>query len=249
MLPKARAAAQKAVELDPNLPDAHLELAQLATQNWDWQTAEREFQRTLELNPNMVEAHNGYAHYLSNMGRNEQAVAEAYRVRELDPLKLHSYASVAIILADVRRYDEAIIEIKKIHEVYPNILLNILGKSYVGKGMYREAIDVFQQRKRLGNFSSYDKMYIGMAYAGAGEREKAQAILEELEKSKEYVSPGEFAILYVALGERDKAFALLEKAYAARDLQLKHLKSELGYTPLHDDPRFQDLVKRLNLPE
>lgn len=250
MLPKARAAAQKAVELDPNLPNAHLQLAELATQNWDWQTAEREFQRTLELNPNMVEAHFGYAHYLFNMGRNEQAVAEAYRVRELDPGKLSSYARLIIILVGVGRYDEAIIKIKKVHDISPRFLLNNLGKSYLGKGMYREAIDAFQQKERLvGNLPSYDKIYLGMAYARAGEREKAQAILEELEKSKEYISPGELPILYVALGERDKAFAVLEKAYAAHDLQLQHLNSELGFDPLRDDPRFHDLLRRVGLPQ
>ncbi len=115
--------------------------------------------------------------------------------------------------------------------------------------MYREAIDVFLQRERLGNIPSYDKMYLGIAYVGAGQREKAQAILEEFEKSKEYISPGELPILYVALGERDKAFELLEKAYAAHDLQLQNLKIEFGFDPLHDDPRFKDLLRRVGSPQ
>jgi Flp pilus assembly protein TadD len=115
--------------------------------------------------------------------------------------------------------------------------------------MYAQAIAEFQEAIRLEGNSLSQQIYLGAAYARAGEREKALAILKQLETSNEYVSPGELAVLYVSLGEREKAFAALEKAYAAHDLQLQNLKIDSGLDPLHDDPRFQDLLRRVGLPQ
>ncbi len=115
--------------------------------------------------------------------------------------------------------------------------------------MFRESIAAFQEAIRLGENSPSNQIYLGAAYAGAGEREKALEILKQLETSKEYVSPGELAILYGALGEREKAFASLEKAYAAHDLQLQFLKVDPAFDSLRDDPRFQDLLRRVGLPQ
>ena len=106
-----------------------------------------------------------------------------------------------------------------------------LSYAYLDKGMYREAIDSFQEVIRRGSDNPSNQIYLGASYAGAGEREKARAILKKLETSKEYVSPGELPVLYVALGEREKAFASFEKAYAAHDLQLQYLKVEPGFRP------------------
>jgi len=114
--------------------------------------------------------------------------------------------------------------------------------------MYREAIAAYEEAIRLGNKSPSAQIYLGTAYARAGERTKAQAILRQLETSKEYVSPTELAALYGALGEREKAFTSLEKAYAARDLQLQYLKVNPNFDALRDDPRFADLVRRIGLP-
>ncbi len=251
MLPKARAAAQKAVELDENLAEAHLELANLALNDWDWKTAEREYQRTLELNPNLVAAHQSYSLYLGIMGQHEQAIDEAYRVRELDPQRLSSRSTAPFALLIARRFDESISENKKILELDQNYVpaYLVLGYAYTGKTMYREAVAAYQEAKRLGKNDLSLDIYLGTAYAGAGERGKAQAILKQLETSKEYVSSGELAILYAALDERDKAFESLEKAFAVHDLQLQYLKADPGFDSLHDDPRFQDLLRRVGLPQ
>jgi Flp pilus assembly protein TadD len=114
--------------------------------------------------------------------------------------------------------------------------------------MYPEAIAEFQEAVRLDGDTPTAQIYLGSAYARAGKREKAQAILKQLETSKEYVAPGELAVLYTSMGERDKAFASLERAYAAHDLQLQYLKVDSGFEPLRDDSRFKDLLRRVGLP-
>ncbi len=249
-LPKANAATRKALELDPNLPEAHLSMGILYMFDWNWAAAETEFKRAIELNPNLVAARNTYSAYLSTMGRHDEAIAEARRNKELDPLTLGNLVSVGNALSNARRYDEAIAEFKKVLEVDKNNYGAVywLSYTYLYKGMYREAIDSFQEAIRLGGDNPSDQIYLGAAHAKAGEREKAQAILKQLETSKEYVSPGELPVLYVALGEREKAFASFEKAYAARDLQLQFLKVDPSFDPLRDDPRFQELLRKVGFP-
>ena len=119
--------------------------------------------------------------------------------------------------------------------------------SYAGKGMYREAINEYQEAIKLGGDSPSDQIYLGAFYAKAGERRKAQEILKRLETSKEYVSPGELTVLYAALGEREQAFASLEKAYAAHDLQLQYLGADPSFDSLRDDARYKDLMRRVGL--
>ena len=249
--PKAKAAVQKALELDPNLPEAHMVMGGVYLSDLNWAAAETELKRAIELNPNSVAARSGYSGYLSIIGRHDEAIAETRRIRELDPLTLGNNVSVGLRLYQARRYDEAIAEFKKILEVDKNYFGAIYWRSYayLGKGMYREAIDSFQEAIRLGGDNPSNQIYLGASYAKAGEREKAQAILKQLETSKEYVSPGELPVLYVALGEREKAFASFEKAYSAHDLQLQFLKIEPGFDPVRGDPRFQELLKNVGFPE
>ncbi len=115
--------------------------------------------------------------------------------------------------------------------------------------MYREAVASRLESIRLGNSEPSAQIYLGSAYARAGEIDKARAILRRLETGCDYISPGELAILVAALDEREKAFALLEKAYAARDLQLQYLNADFHFDPLRDHPRFQDLVRHVGLPQ
>ncbi len=250
-LPKAESATRRALELDENLAEAHLAMATLYRTAWDWAAAEAEYKRAIELNPNLSEAHRKYADYLRIIARHEEAVADAKRSRDLDPLGLYTNIFVSDVLLTARRYDEAIVEAKKTLELDKNYIFayNLLGFTYAAKGMYREAIAAYEESNRLGDTSISMQIYLGAAYAQAGESEKAQAILKRLETSKEYVSPGELTVLYIGLGEREKAFVSLEKAYAAHDLQLQYLKADPAFDPLHDDPRFQDLLRRMNFPQ
>ncbi len=169
---------------------------------------------------------------------------------ELDPLTIHSHVTVAFTLTQARRYDEAIKECEKILEIDRTYVAAYtwLGFSYSGKGMYREAADTHLEAIRLGDLGSSTRIYLGAAYANAGEREKALVILGELETSEAYVSPGELPVLYVALGDRDKTFASFEKAFVAHDLQLQFLKVDPSFDSFRDDPRFVSLLERVGLP-
>jgi len=248
--PKAVAAARKALELDKNLADAHLALANLSLNAWDWAVAEAEYKRALELNPNLGDAHWGYSGYLIRIGRYDEAIAEVKRSRELDPLSLNNNAGVGYVLFFARRYDEAIAALQKTLEIDPNydIPYVSLGYTYAGKGMHREAITAYQNAIRLGAEGSSMQIFLGASYAQAGERGKAQEILKQLQASKEYVSPGELAILYGALEDKEAAFQSLEIAYTEHDLQLQFLKSDPAFDPLRSDPRFQNLLRRMNFP-
>jgi serine/threonine protein kinase/lipoprotein NlpI len=248
-LPKAEAAAQKAIELDDSLADAHYAQANLKTYAWEWAEAEREYKRAIELNPNLALAHRWYASYLRLMGRHEQAIAEIKRARELDPLSSPVNATVGYIFFSARQYDQAIEELKKTLEMDQDYAYThlFLGFTYAAKGMFAEAINAYQEAIRLGLDSPSTQIHLGAAYARAGERGRAQEILTRLQTSKEYVSPGQLATLYVAQGDREQAFTLLEKAYQEHDQQLQYLGVDPALDPLRSDPRFADLLRRVGL--
>jgi len=248
---KAESAARKALELDENLPNPHFMLANLHVIAWEWTAADAEYKRALELNPNLGEAHSQYSTYLSLMGRHDEAISEAKRARELDPLNILANLNVGYALYFARRYDESIEVLQKTLELNPNsdLIYVILGYAYAGKGMHREAIAAYENALRLGGEISGTRIYLGVSYAKAGEREKAQAILKKLQTGKEYVSPGELAVLHVALGDKEAALASFDKAYAEHDLQLVYLKVDAELDPLRSDPRFQDLIRRVGFPQ
>jgi len=249
--PKAESAARKALELDENLADAHLAISRIYVARWQWHEAETERKRAIELDPNNAQTHSRYAQLLSLLGRHDEAIAEAKRAKELDPLAPLIAQTLGYRLHHARRYDEAIAELKKVLESDPNLdyVYYILGYAYAGKGQFKEAVAAYQEAIRLGDKSPSTQIYLGAAYAQAGERGKAQEILKQLQSTKEYVSPGELAILYGALGDKEAAFQSLEKAYAEHDLQLQFLKVDPAFDPLRDDPRYTDLIRRVGLPQ
>jgi serine/threonine-protein kinase len=248
-MPKVEAAARRALELDESLAEAHLALAGIKRNAWDWATAEREYQRAIELNRNLARAHHEYSTYLSLMGQHEQAIAEIQRARELDPLSITVNLGVGARLYFARQYDQAIEALKKTLELDQNYALPyvFLGYNYAAKGMYVEAIAAYQQFIKLSGDDTSVQISLGAVYAQAGQREKARVTLKRLQTTKEYVSPGELAVLYIGLGEREQAFASLEKAYAAHDLQLEYLGVDQAFDPLRSDPRFTDLIRRVGL--
>lgn len=248
-LPKAQAAAQKALELDPGLAEGHYSLANLKTYSWQWAEAESEYKRAIELNPNLALAHRWYASYLRLVSRNEQAVAEIKRARELDPLSPGVNATVGYLLFGARQYDQAIESLKKTLQLDPNYPYThlFLGFTYAAKGMYPEAIASYQEAIKLGLDTPSTQIRLGVAYARAGRREQSEAILKRLQTSKDNVSPAELAMLYTAMGDPEQAFASLEKAFEAHDLQLQYLGVAPEFDPLRGDPRFQNLQRRVGL--
>ena len=249
-IPKAESAARKALSLDDDLAEAHLAISRIYVARWQWQEGEAERKRAIELDPNNALAHDLYAQLLALLGRYDESVVQARRARELDPLSAFTAGNLGFRLYFARRYDESIMELKKALELDPesDFVNNILGYSYAGKGQFKEAIAAYQEAVRLGDESTSLQVYLGAACAGAGEREKALGILRQLQTTKEYVSPAELAALYTALGDSDAAFASLEKAYSEHDLQLQFLKVDPSYDRLRDDPRYQDLMRRVGLP-
>ncbi len=249
--PKIEAAAYKALELDEGLAEAHYAMANIKSDAWDWAATEREMKRALELNPNFARGHYGYAVYLSLMGRHDQAIAESRRARELDPLSPIVNLLVGYQLLFARRYDEAIEVYKRTLELDQNFPLahTHLGYAYAASGRYAEAVAAYQEGIRLGDDSSDTQLNLAAAYALAGERGKARAILRRLEQSEEYVPPVDLATLYVALGEREQAFAALERAYAQHAAGLMFLRVSPSFDPLRSDPRFQELLRRVGLPQ
>jgi TolB-like protein/tetratricopeptide (TPR) repeat protein len=249
-LAKAKAAVNKALELDEMLAQAHTILGLIKFDEWDWTGAEIEFKRALELNPNLARAHSSYGLYLTVMGRPTEALAENKRAQELDPLNIYVKLGEGLALLNAGRFDEAIRQLQHVIELQPDFSLAhyVLGASYALKGMYSEAIAEYQKFSSIEGEKTENEIYLGYAYAMSGQRENALAILNRLKTTKEYVSPAELAILYVGLGDKEGAFQELERAYAAHDLQMQYLKVEHHYDALRSDPRFTDLIRRVGLP-
>jgi DNA-binding winged helix-turn-helix (wHTH) protein/TolB-like protein/Flp pilus assembly protein TadD len=251
-LPQAEAAARKALDLDENLGEAHYALANLEANTWNWSAAGIDFERALELNPGLARARYRHAVYLSIMREHDRAVEEIERARELSPLSPRFRANVGMILLLARRYDEAVEVLKNTLDMDQSYgpARTYLGQTYAAKGMYREAIAAYQDAIKLGDdLGLSTQIHLGAAYAWAGQREKAQSILERLKTTREYVSAGLLPILYVALGEREQAFASLERAYNEHDPQLQYLGVYPEFDPIRSDPRFQDLMRRVGLPQ
>ena len=246
-MPKAKAAVEKALELDDTLAEAHSRLGLIKTDEWDWIGAEHEFKRAIEVNPNLADAYSRYRPFLSDQGRHAEAFAMAKRAQELDPLNLTMKVTEGAGLYFARRYDEAIQQFDSILKLAPDDFSSLIYRaySYDGKGMYKEAVAEYQ---KLPDDTS-KLCYLGFSLAQLGKKTEALAILEKLKTTKAYVSPAELAVLYAGLGDKEAAIAALQKAYDAHDLQLQALKVEPRYDSLRTDPRFVELMRKVGLPQ
>jgi Tfp pilus assembly protein PilF len=248
-VPQAEAAAQKSLQLDDSLAEAHYAVAYIKTYLWEWTTTERELKRNLELNPNSAAAHSGYAIFLTLMKRHDEAIVEAKRAQELDPLSLWINANLGGAFHFAHQYDQAVDALNKTIELDRNFPLAYiyLGYVYAGKGMYREARASYQEGIKRGDYSTSTQAYLGAACAKAGDRDQAKMILNKLLTSKDYVSPVELSVLYDSLGQRDKAIASLEKGFASHDIQFPWVSVDPAFDGLRSDPRFQGLLMKIGL--
>jgi TolB-like protein/Flp pilus assembly protein TadD len=254
-LGRAKAAALKAIDLDPSLSEPHASLAFLAeTHEWDWSMAESEYKLALQLNPSDARAHSWYAGYLMYMGRFDEGIAEAMFARDLDPLSLPVNNALAGRLLVADRINEARKQLKVTMDLDSHFAPahQTLGWLYLDEGRNEEAIKEFQEAVQLAGGTETDFLLdVGFACAAAGRREEALEILTELKRGQEQgkVPSGSIGILYGALGEFDQAFAWLDRAYAERDPELTYLKvPKRRFEPLRRDPRFKKLVHRMGLP-
>lgn len=248
---KQEAAARKALELDPNLAEAHFAMAQSKRDNGEWAEAEREYRRAIELNPNLAKTYSAYANYLHYMKRPDEAVAAIRRALELDPLSIIFNVNAINVYYLARRYDEAIVAAKKALELEPNNsnARSRLGNVYEAKGMYQETLAEYREVLRLrGNDARGEGTNFARVYAKMGERAKAEEILRKFKADGNNFGGRDFALVYDALGRRDEAFAELEKDYAENRSNLSGINANPLYDNLRSDPRFADLLRRINLP-
>ena len=247
-LPQARSAAEQALTLDNTLADAYYNIARIRKYEFEWAKAEIAFKRSIELNPNLAAAHTIYAEYLSQLGRFDEALREIKLAEELDPLRTGLVGNEGSIYYQARQYDEAL-EKKLLHvKAAPeNPFAPLwLADVYFQKGNYADALISYNESLKLEETTTA-LIHLGRLYAVTGKRNEAMAVLNKLKTTDKYVSPAELSILYAALGDKELAFASLEKAYSERDTQLTSIKVEPGYDPLRDDPRFQNLMRRVGL--
>jgi len=252
--PKARAAAMQALELDNTLAEAHTSLAYVShVYDWNWSEAEIEFKRAIELNPGYPSAHQWYGYYLADLLRYDEAIEEMKLALEMDPISFIVNTNLGDILYHARQYDQAREQYQITLELYPYNprLHRALGNVYVGKRMFEKAIEMYKRGMVLSGASPEEIAALGNAYDISGMTGVWKWQLERLEeKSKQvYVDPYDVARIYADLGERDQAFQWLEKAYEDRAPELVELKNTHAFHPLRSDPRFQDLLRRMNFPE
>lgn len=250
-MPKAETAARKALELDEGLAEAHYAMAYIKQDAWNWVDAEQEFKRAIELSPSTAGTHSEYAQFLSVMGRHDQAISEIKRARELDPLYIPWNVKLGYIYYFARQYSQAVEQLKKTLEMdkdYGNTHTT-LGYTYNAMGQYKDAIAELEESLRLKGDNTSDRCFLGYALAKAGRRNEAEAILKRLETTKEYVSLPELAILYVGLGKKEPALSELEQAYAAHDPQMQFLGAAPEYDAVRSEPRFQELIRKVGLPQ
>ncbi len=250
-LPKAKAAAIKAIELDNSLGEAHNSLAFcLDGFDWDLDAGGKEFQRAIELSPSYATAHHWYAWHLTLLGQYDEAIAEMKKAENLDPLSLIINADFAELLVIAHSYDESIEQSRKTIAMDPNFALahNQLGQAYLQKKMNAEAVAELQKALELSPGSPTIMANLARAYVATGKRAEAEKLLDELKKRSTPVATycTEIAMIYAALGDKDQAMSWLQTGFDRRFNPGVLLRP--GLDPLRSDPRFQEMLRRIGLP-
>ena len=253
-LPQGKAAAQKAVEIDDRLAEAHAALGLINFwYDWNCDAAENQFRRALELGPNSADAHEAYAQVLSYTERHDEAIVEIRRARELDPLNLRTSAIEGSMLINAGRADEALDQLRRTLEFEPNYWFahSFAASAYIEKRMFSEAIAEARMAREFPGVPTRPTAFLGYALAKSGRWEEARAELEGLLKlsQQRYVSSYSIATIYNGLGERVETLQWLERGYREREPRMVFLKAEPTWNNLRGDPRFQDLLRRVGLPQ
>jgi len=252
VMPKSKVAAERALKLDDTLADAHAALGWVIWMyDWDWPSAEREFQRAIQLNPGYVQSHRMYAMYLDSAGRFEEAFREFQIARQLDPVSLGLIRNTAEHFRYLKQYDKAIAENRKVLEMDPGFegALESLSFVYADNGMYEECIKVIEQ---LAITEGEDNLAKTMktAYARGGYKDALKSRLQfykDRRRVGSFVAFWDEALLQAQLGNKDLALEAHEKAYAERE-DLTDLNVDPSWDNIRSDPRFQDLVRRIGIP-
>jgi TolB-like protein/DNA-binding winged helix-turn-helix (wHTH) protein/Tfp pilus assembly protein PilF len=250
--PKAKAAATKSLVLDDNLAEAHTSLALvLDLYDWNWELAEHEYKRAIALNPSYATAHHWYAWHLIVMGRHSEAIAESRKAENLDPLSPIISADLADALCVAHLCDESVRQSRKTLEMHPHFAVAHyqLGQALAQKRMHNEAIASLQRAIELSRGNTAFEANLAYVYAISGRTDEAIKILKDLEgrPSRPASTDPHIALIYVGLGDRDQAMSWLNKAYEARFNPSILMRPV--FDPLRSDVRFQDLLRRIGLPQ
>jgi serine/threonine protein kinase/Tfp pilus assembly protein PilF len=256
-LPKAKAAAKKALELDDTLAEAHSALAYASFFDWDWPNVEPEFKRAIELNPSSALSHEHYAEFLRTRLRFNESMAEAQRAEELDPLSLEVVAGLGFAYFFTQRQDESIAQFQKALELNPNatVVRASLGSAYAMKRMYPQALaeydKIADQDKAVAAENQFVAGMLGWVYAVSGRRTDALKIAQEFKdlSAHAYVDFYWAGVIYAGLGDKDEAFRLLEKSYQEHSATILYLAVDPFWYGLRSDPRYVDLLRRVGLPQ
>ena len=253
-MPKAKAAAAKALEIDSSLAEAHISLAYASfTYDWDWPAAVSHFDRAIALNREAAISHTYYPFYLTVAGRFEESIGAARRMVDRDPVSASLSHTLAVQLALARQFDESIEEGRRTIELDPSFAVahDVMGMMLARQGTYGEALSELEKAVALTRGAAMVTADLGYVRARMGQREEARRILEQLaEAAKERYTPAvAFAVVHVGLGENDQALGWLEKAYEERSIRLAYSRREPVWDSLKSDPRFADLLRRINLPQ
>ena len=252
--PKARGAAEKALELDESSGDAHAALGTVLTMyDWEWGRAEAEVRRALELAPRSTASLEAGIVYFGSLGWLDEAITLAQREIEVDPLGPKAHQNLGYLYCVARRFDDAELQLNKARDLDPHFAHAhaTLGILYVGQGRFDEAVAAVDRAAELGAGSPLYVSFLGWAYGTGGEVDKAQEIVARLDATSrdQYVSPAYLAWVHAGLGDTDSALDCLDRAYEERASFLIYLPTFPGFDPLRPDPRFQALLRRMNFPE
>ena len=251
---RAKAAALKALEIDPDLAEAHARLGAIRLlYEWDWEGAERDFQRALELNPNHTDAHRLYGIYLASVGRGDEALREYERARQLDPLSPIINAVLGATYVGAGQIEQGIRQLQEALRISPDFLPahRYLASAYWQLGRPDAAAAELQRAVELSK-RPMEILAVAGSYAYMGRKEESIQLLEEVlqRAPQNYVDPGSVAAVYADLDDRDNAFEWLERAYRERSTRLYSLRvTPSVWDSIRSDPRFQDLVRRVGIPE
>ena len=246
VMPQAKAAAEKALQLDPSLGRAHFSLAQvLELYDWNWSEADKEYRLALKLDPNYAFAHLQYGRYLQALGRNDEAIRHVNYALELDPFDFKTKDLAAFVTWATRQYDLAIKQFERLGDDLG------LGWSYREKKMYPEAIAAGQRNVSRSRRQPFELGSLAYVYGLGGKKTEALQLINELKERarQRHISGCVFAYAYLGLGEKDQALTWLERAYEDRDELMVYIKAEPTWDALRSEPRFQALLRRMNFPK
>jgi len=253
-LPKAKAAAQKAIDLDDQLAEAHTALgASIFWYDWNWIEAENQYKRALDLNPNSGDTHLFYAHLLSNTGRHDQALAEIKRSREIEPYSAFFGALEGQFLLHAGKPDEALARLRETYDLAPGFWFPHIfaADAYIEKGMFAEAIAEARRATQLSAGQTFSMALEGYALSKSGKSDEARAVVDRLLSlaKDRFVPPYHLAMVYNGLGDRDQAFAWLERGLQQRDAKMAFLKVDQKLNNLRSEARFVELMRRMGLSQ